>query len=247
MLHDDARLRCPERARRNDEIALLQRQHLTAHEARHGRPRDHADGEHHHHRRRNEGQVAPDQDLAQQQDEEKVREREHDVGEPHHQVVGEPSAERGQRAEREAERQHDHLRAHADLDRKADALERARPQVATQLVRPEPVVGSRPQLLVRRDIGRRVTLDSVDIRGREGDHRHDNEDREPDHRQAVAQEAAPRVGPQAAVIAREGLVLVAEQWTYRGFLRCHQRYLIRGSTTAYIKSTMRLMTATVKA
>ncbi len=119
-----------------DEFALLDRQRLAAHDARHGQPFERAD--------RDEEQIdVAAEDHHQDDDEQDVGQRIHDVDEAHHDRI-EPAAEiAGDRAVEHADDDRDDGRRQRDGKRHLRAVEHAGQQVAAVLVGAEIVARSR--------------------------------------------------------------------------------------------------------
>ena len=108
VAHEDRERAHPERARRLDELAPLQRERLAAHDARGGEPAHRAERDEQHR------EAAARQERRQDDDDEQVRQRIQHVDEAHHEPVGAPAGEAGDRPPGDADHQAHHARQHAD-------------------------------------------------------------------------------------------------------------------------------------
>ena len=203
----DPDVRGPLRARALDELALAQREHLRAHDAR--RPRPAGDREHEHD---DAGPAARDPPRVV------LQERRHEHRERYERDHEEPVVEEGQHAVdpaaevagADAHDRSDHGRRdagdEADDERDAGAEQELREQVAPRLVRPEPVRGRGPLEAVREvEAARRERILGRDQRA-EDRHQHDERDhREPEGAERAAPDEAhgahaPRATPRASAL-----------------------------------------------
>ena len=155
MTRHDLQITHAECMRRLDEFALLECQHLAAHDARHVQPLHRTDGgvdqedvatEHHH----------------QQDHQEHERQRIHDVDEAHHQVVGASAEVAGDGAVEHADHQTDEGGDQRHRQRDLAAMQGAGQQVAAVDVGAEDVAGG--QVRAGAD---GVPVDLVEFEGRQ--------------------------------------------------------------------------------
>ena len=146
------RRRTPDGVRREHVVVLLLREHGPAQEPREDGDVHDPDGDHH---------VA--QALPEHRDdrdrEQKPRDREHDVHQPHHTRVGEPAEVAGNGTEDEADREPDRDGNDADQERVARAVHDSAEHVAALDVEPE-------QVLPRRRLRLEDPVDEEDVVGR---------------------------------------------------------------------------------
>ena len=232
---------------RFDELAVFQREHLTANEPGeadpvHDRER-HEDEEEPVHGR---PELRPAERRDDDDHEEEIGERVDDVGEAHEEVV-DPTAD--------VARDHADARSddedHRDGDESDDEAH-ARPvhepgqDVPAKFVRAEEIAGvgelatepPRPDGL--HELLRGVLLDRGvrgDDRGEDRDERGEDDHREPGDRRPVAKEAPYRVAPERTLLAG-GQIVLGGLSAGADRRRRHQLTLIRGSSAPYTMSTV---------
>lgn len=221
MPQDDARPRLAQGNRRLDELAVLQGTGLGADDAGHREPRDAA------HRQENHPDVLSEDHRAKD-DDERQRERAHDVDHPHGEVL-EASADFGRHdAVDDTDEQRDGRGDQADRDGDHTALQQAREQVAPQEVGPQPMGGARGHR-AQREVLRLVVRQQVQGR-QEGraEAEGGDADQEPqgDDRGAISLEALPAGFGRGGGVGEGG---------------AHRRSrAVRGSRAAFARSATRL-------
>jgi hypothetical protein len=200
---DDLPVGDADRASGLDELRLLEGEQLPPDEPGDGHPARQPDGD------EDEEQAVhglaerrvPKRD-GQQDDEQEVRERIHDVRETHQDIIRPTPEPAGKRTDRHADQKDDDLdddrHGHADPRTVHEPTE----QVAADLVRAQDVAGGegRHRLPVVGE-DRRGILILIVVRGQErpedGDEGHEDHHDKPDHRQSVLAEPRECVAPQA--------------------------------------------------
>ena len=132
MPAEDAPARLTQRFGGLDELRALQLAGLVADDARHGQPRDAAHGQEDHR------EVLAEDDRGED-DDERQRQRAHDVDAAHQEVLGAAADFRREHAVADAEHEGHGGGDQADEERDHAALEQARKDVASEEVGAEPV------------------------------------------------------------------------------------------------------------
>ena len=162
VTHEDAPVLRADHLRRLDEVALLQRQHLRAHDPGRVEPRERADQQDQHQHALVEQAAerdrvdVPGRDAAEHQQEEQEREAHHQVDHARDDRVDPAAEEARRRAEQGADQDREHRPEQRDLERDAPAVEQ--PQ---QLVAAERAVGAEDEQRVRRALRRRRQADDL--------------------------------------------------------------------------------------
>src|SRR5438874_576783 len=214
----DAPRRRTDRPSRLDELALLEREHLTAHEARHADPVHDRDG---HEDEKQATLDVAERGVAQRrhedEEEKQIRERVDDVGEAHQDLIGPAAVEAREKADRHANKEDDRNRHEPDEHRDLRRPQKTREDVTAELVAAERicrerVFRARPDRLhqrIRRVLFERI-LEPAELRherhGGGEDHEDDHDDH-PDDGGLVAEEPVPRVLPERALLADDDVEL----------------------------------------
>ena len=123
-------------ARRGDELRFAQDQELAAHEPARHRPAEQADD-------RDDRDDARADERHEHDDQQQRRDGHDRVGEAHDPLVDEPAVEAGGQPDQRADDQVQGHRPEADQDRRAGAVQDARPDVARRDVRAQDVLRAR--------------------------------------------------------------------------------------------------------
>ena len=228
----------PAALRREDEVAVLQRQRLPAQDPRLERPEHERD--HDEHRRH----AAALQEAGGDHEQRDRRDDEEDVDEQVDDVVDEPARVGGGDAEDDREGRGEEGRAGAEQQRPARAEHDLREDVAA-------LVGGAEEVVPRRRLPRGEQVEVVRVRDADpgsdhGDHHHEADHREPGGGLRVAQherEPAGHVEP-AADAPRRSREREVDRGVEGGIELRHQAVRRRGSRTRLSRSMIRFATIT---
>ncbi len=205
MAQDQPPRRGADRARRQHEFALFQRQHLAAHDPRRLHPACDPDREHDQHEGAEFRPHQPGQGFAKQhhhdQQQRQQRQRQKQVGYAHQRPVEALEIAR-QHPDHGAERHRDRHCHQPDRDRDLAARDHPRQHVAAQLIGAERIAEAWPLIAQAQHLDR-VRLDELGVnrpqpRPQHDRHQQGGKHRKPDQRALVGLELIPDIAPLVA-------------------------------------------------
>ena len=199
MAHHQARVAGADRAGGEDEIALLDREHLAAHKTRHAAPSHGGDD-----RRESDG-VRAEQDRHQDEQEDGW-DRKHGVHQPHQNVVDPATVITGHHADRRADRQGQRNRQESHSQGDPRPPDQPGQAVAAELVAAQQMRRARARKgLVQVDGLRLIVGQDGREHGRENGNDRQHQDEHPSgHTETIRAETLPRLVPIALRGARCG-------------------------------------------